>query len=468
MTLIKSISGIRGTIGGAPSEGLTPIDIVKFTYAYADRLRARRPKGAGERYSVVVGKDARLSGEMVEHLVCGTLVACGIDVINAGFASTPTTEMAVIFEQADGGIILTASHNPKQWNALKLLNENGEFLSAAEGEDILRCADQANFDFAQVEQLGTTEEKDFIDRHIDAVLSLEAVEPETVRAAGFKVVLDAVNSVGGIIMPRLLKRLGVECICINCEPTGDFAHNPEPLPANLVQLSEAVVANKADLGISVDPDVDRLALICEDGTPFGEEYTLVSVADYILSRTTAADLTTVSNLSSSRALKDITERHGGRYHAAAVGEVNVTTKMKECGAIIGGEGNGGVIYPALHYGRDAMVGVALFLTNLAHKKCKVSELLATYPAYFIAKNRIEVSDRKVIDTILTEIKKTYANEDINEIDGVKISFEAEHKWVHLRRSNTEPIIRIYAEAPSQAEAEKLAGEIIAIAKKIIG
>lgn len=482
MTLIKSISGIRGTIGGAPGDALTPIDIVKFTYAYCVKLRERRPKPADARYKVVVGKDARISGEMVEQLVCGSLIACGVDVVKAGFASTPTTEMAVIFEQADGGIILTASHNPKQWNALKLLNEKGEFLNAAEGAAILECADSDNFDFADVDSLGTIEEKDFTDMHLDAVLALEAVDAEAVRKAGFKVVLDAVNSVGGIIMPRLLKRMGVECVELNCEPTGQFAHNPEPLPANLVQLCDAVVDSKADLGISVDPDVDRLALICEDGKPFGEEYTLVSVADYLLSH--AAEqaekagkpveeiiapykLATASNLSSSRALRDVTEKHSGKYYASAVGEVNVTTRMKECGALIGGEGNGGVIYPALHYGRDAMVGVALFLTNLAHKKCKVSELLKTYPAYTIAKNRIELSDKSLIDKILDQMKSIYAKEDINDIDGVKISFEAERKWVHLRRSNTEPIIRVYAEAPTLDEAEKLAGEIIRIADSII-
>ncbi|MBO8453042.1 MAG: phosphoglucosamine mutase [Bacteroidetes bacterium] len=482
MTLIKSISGIRGTIGGEPGNALTPIDIVKFTYAYCVKLRERRPKPEGERYRVVVGKDARISGEMVEQLVCGTLVACGVDVVKAGFASTPTTEMAVIFEKADGGIILTASHNPKQWNALKLLNEKGEFLNAAEGAAILECADAEDFNFADVDSIGTIEEKDFTDQHIDAVLALDAVDAEAVRKAGFKVVLDAVNSVGGIIMPRLLKRLGVECIEINCEPTGHFAHNPEPLPANLVQLCESVVSNRADFGISVDPDVDRLALICENGRPFGEEYTLVSVADYLLSRAVdkaAAQgrsveeviapykLATASNLSSSRALRDVTEKHGGRYFASAVGEVNVTAKMKECGALIGGEGNGGVIYPALHYGRDAMVGVALFLTNLAYRKCSVSELLNTYPAYTIAKNRIELSDKSLIDRILSEMKSIYAKEDINDIDGVKISFEADRKWVHLRRSNTEPIIRIYAEAPTQQAAEELAGEIIRIADSII-
>ena len=469
MTLIKSISGIRGTIGGAPGEALTPIDIVKFTYAYCVKLRERRPKPAGERYRVVVGKDARISGQMVEQLVCGSLIACGVDVIKAGFASTPTTEMAVIFEKADGGIILTASHNPKQWNALKLLNEKGEFLNAEEGAAILECAEQENFDFADVDSLGTIVEKDFTDAHIDAVLALDAVDVEAVRKAGFKVALDAVNSVGGIIMPKLFERLGVECIKVNCDPTGNFAHNPEPLPANLTELCDTVVREKADLGVSVDPDVDRLALICENGQPFGEEYTLVSVADYILSREKGSGrkLATSSNLSSSRALRDVTEMYGGQYSAAAVGEVNVTTKMKECGAIIGGEGNGGVIYPALHYGRDAIVGAALFLTNLAYKKMKVYELHKTYPHYFITKNRIDLSVKSLIDKILSEMKEIYASEDINDIDGVKISFEAKKEWVHLRKSNTEPIIRIYAEAADKEAAEKLASGIKAIAEKII-
>lgn len=482
MTLIKSISGIRGTVGGAPGDALTPVDIVKFTYAYCVKLKERRPKEAGERYRVVVGKDARISGEMVENIVCGTLIACGVDVVKAGFASTPTTEMAVVFEKADGGIILTASHNPKQWNALKLLNEKGEFLNAEEGAAILECAGSDTFDFAPVEEMGSVTESDFTDRHIDAVLALEAVDADAVRKAGFKVVLDAVNSVGGIIMPRLLKRLGVECIELNCTPDGNFAHNPEPLPANLVDLSGAVVKNHADLGISVDPDVDRLALICEDGTPFGEEYTLVSVADYLLSRIytraeaegkSTEDLSspysfcTVSNLSSSRALRDVTEKFGGKYFSAAVGEVNVTTRMKECGALIGGEGNGGVIYPALHYGRDAMVGIALFLTNLAHRKCRMTELRKTYPQYVIAKNKIQLSDKSLIDKILGKVKEIYASEDINDIDGVKISFESDRKWVHLRKSNTEPIIRIYAEAPDESQAEELAEEIISIANGVI-
>lgn len=483
MTLIKSISGIRGTIGGAPGDALTPVDIVKFTYAYCSKLRERRPKAEGERYKVVVGKDARLSGEMVENIVCGTLISCGVDVVKAGFASTPTTEMAVTFAGADGGIIITASHNPRQWNALKLLNEKGEFLNAAEGAAILECAENEAFDFAPVEELGVVEEHDFTDEHLDAVLALPAVDTEAIKAARFKVVLDAVNSVGGIIMPRLLKRLGVECVELNCEPTGEFAHNPEPLPANLIGLSEAVVREKADLGVSVDPDVDRLALICEDGKPFGEEYTLVSVADYLLERAynealetgksldevcAPYSLATSSNLSSSRALRDVTEKFGGDYFAAAVGEVNVTTKMKECGALIGGEGNGGVIYPALHYGRDAMVGVALFLSNLAHKKMSVSELRKTYPQYIITKNRIDLSDSSLIDKILNEVKTVYANENVNTIDGVKVSFEDRKEWVHLRRSNTEPIIRIYAEAATEEAANALAAEVIDIAKKIIG
>ena len=470
MTLIKSISGIRGTIGGAAGQALTPVDIVKFTYAYCVKLRERRPKPAGSRYKVVVGKDARLSGAMVEQLVCGTLVACGVDVVKCGYASTPTTEMAVTFSGADGGIILTASHNPRQWNALKLLNEHGEFLNAAEGNALLEAAETDEFDFATVDELGKIEEHDFTDEHLDAVLALPAVDAEAIRNAHFKVVLDAINSVGGIIMPRLLERLGVECVKLNCEPTGDFAHNPEPLPANLVDLSETVVREKADLGISVDPDVDRLAFICEDGKPFVEEYTLVSVADYLLEcgeKQGLKNMCTVSNLSSSRALRDVTEKHGGKYYASAVGEVNVTTKMHEVGALIGGEGNGGVIYPAIHSGRDAMVGVALFLSNLAHKKITVSELKATYPQYFIAKNRIELSDKALIDRILSEMKKIFAKEDINDIDGVKISFEAERQWVHLRRSNTEPIIRIYSEAPTQEAAEALAERVVEIAKKIM-
>ena len=468
MTLIKSISGIRGTIGGPSGEGLTPIDIVKFTYAYCRCLRVRCPKPrGGSRYKVVVGRDARISGEMVEGLVCSTLVSCGVDVVKCGFASTPTTELAVGFSGADGGIIITASHNPRQWNALKLLNERGEFLSAAEGEAILAEAERGDFDFAPVDSLGKIAEHDFTEQHVDSVLALEAVDCEAVRKAGFKVVVDSINSVGGIIMPLLLKKLGVECVLLNGEPTGDFAHNPEPLPANLVALSETVVKEKADLGISVDPDVDRLAFICEDGAPFVEEYTLVAVADYLLDlaeKSGRADRNTVSNLSSSRALRDVTEAHGGKYFAAAVGEVNVTTKMHEVGALIGGEGNGGVIYPASHYGRDAMVGTALFLSQLAHKKMSASAYKAGLPQYFIAKNKIELSDKSLIDKILEEVKKRFASEKINTIDGVKVDFEAERKWVHLRRSNTEPIIRIYSEAPTEAEAQELGEKVIQIAR----
>lgn len=464
MTLIKSISGIRGTIGGPSGEGLTPVDIVKFTYAYCACLKDRK-QPYGKKYKVVVGRDARLSGEMVEQLVCGTLVSCGVDVVKCGFASTPTTELAVRFSGADGGIIITASHNPKQWNALKLLNEEGEFLTAAQGQAILDLADNGDFDFAPVEELGHIESHDFTDEHIDSVLALEDVDAQAVRAAGFTVVLDAVNSVGGIIMPRLLERLGVKCICLNCEPSGDFAHNPEPLPKNLEGLCRAVVENRADLGISVDPDVDRLAFICENGEPFVEEYTLVSVADYLLSRHPGGN--TVSNLSSSRALRDVTEKNGGKYYAAAVGEVNVTTKMHEVGALIGGEGNGGVIFPASHCGRDAMVGVALFLSHLAHLGMPVSVYKKTLPEYYIAKNRIDLSDKSLIDRILSEMKTHFSNEKINDIDGVKIDFESSRSWVHLRRSNTEPIIRIYSEAPTQDAAEKLAGEVIEIANAII-
>lgn len=465
MTLIKSISGIRGTIGGPQGEGLTPVDIVKFTYAYCATLPERKPAPNAGRYKIVVGRDARISGQMVEQLVCGTLVACGVDVVKCGFASTPTTELAVKFADADGGIIITASHNPRQWNALKLLNDRGEFLTAAEGNAILELAESEKFDFAPVDELGRIEEHDFTDEHIDSVLALGAVDVDAVRAAGFKVVLDAINSVGGIIMPRLLERLGVECITLNGEPDGDFAHNPEPLPKNLVGLSEAVVKEKAALGISVDPDVDRLAFICETGEPFVEEYTLVAVADYLLDFYGAGN--TVSNLSSSRALRDVTEAHGGVYHAAAVGEVNVTTKMHEVDALIGGEGNGGVIYPASHCGRDAMVGVALFLSQLARKKMSVSEYKATLPQYFIAKNRMDLSDQGQIAAILEAVRKHYADEKVNTIDGVKVDFEEKKQWVHLRKSNTEPIIRIYSEASTEAEAQALADEVIGLAKTIL-
>ena len=461
MSLIKSISGIRGTIGGAAGEGLTPVDIVKFTAAYASRLFVRCGSSKGRR--VVVGRDARLSGEMVDQLVCGTLVACGIDVINAGLASTPTVEMAVIFEKADGGIILTASHNPRNWNALKLLDEKGEFLSAAEGGAVLQTAENGDFPFCEVDGIGHIIRKDFTDAHVQAVVAHPLVDVDAIRKAGFKVVLDAVNSVGGVIMPALLEALGVECVRVNCEPTGDFAHNPEPLPAHLTELCSKVVESGAALGISVDPDVDRLALVCENGECFGEEYTLVSVADYVLGQRPG---NTVSNLSSSRALADVTLAHGGPYFASAVGEVNVTTKMKEVGAVIGGEGNGGVIFPDLHYGRDAMVGVALFLSHLAHKACTVSELRASLPPYEISKNRIELSDPVLIDRILDKVKAEFASERVTTIDGVKIDFDAEKMWVHLRRSNTEPIIRVYSEASTMEKADALAQRVIAIAKTI--
>ena len=460
MTLIKSISGIRGTIGGPQGEGLTPVDIVKFTYAYCKTLPQRKPVPNGERYKIAVGRDARISGQMVEQLVCGSLTACGVDVVKCGLASTPTTELAVKFAEADGGIIITASHNPRQWNALKLLNDKGEFLTAAEGKAVLDLAESGSFDFSEVDNLGRITEHDYTDEHIDSVLALEAVDAEAIRKAGFKVVLDAINSVGGIIMPRLLEKLGVQYIVLNGDATGDFAHNPEPLPGNLVDLSRSVVEQKADLGISVDPDVDRLAFICENGEPFVEEYTLVAVADYLLDFYGAGN--TVSNLSSSRALRDVTEAHGGKYYAAAVGEVNVTTKMHEVNALIGGEGNGGVIYPASHHGRDAMVGVALFLSQLARKKLSASAYKASLPQYFIAKNRIDLSDQNRINSILEAMKNHYSNEKVNTIDGVKIDFEARKQWVHLRRSNTEPIIRIYSEAQTEREARELAEEVISL------
>lgn len=463
MTLIKSISGIRGTIGGETGNALTPIDIVKFTAAYAAELRRRLP--GREQYRVVVGRDARISGEMVENLVCGTLLACGVDVINAGMASTPTTEMAVILSKAEGGIILTASHNPKEWNALKLLNQRGEFLTAEEGESLLKCAEAEDFTFYGVEKIGKMVDRDFTMEHINAVLNDRLVDRQAIKKAGFKVVVDAVNSIGGPTMPLLLEELGVECIKLNCEPTGNFAHNPEPLPHNLTDLSATVVREGADLGISVDPDVDRLAMICENGEPFGEEYTLVSVADYVLSCNNGGN--TVSNLSSSRALRDITEKWGGTYSAAAVGEVNVTTKMREVSAVIGGEGNGGVIYPNLHYGRDAYMGVALFLSNLAHKKVKVSQLRREYPDYFISKNRIEISDKTLIDKILNAVREKYSNERVTTIDGVKIDFDGQKRWVHLRKSNTEPIIRIYSEAPTMQEADELAEQIKKEVNKIV-
>ena len=457
MTLIKSISGIRGTIGGAIGDALTPIDIVKFTAAYARQLKMKRP--GRDRYKVVVGRDARISGQMVEQIVTGTLLACGVDVVGAGLASTPTTEMAVLFEQADGGIILTASHNPKQWNALKLLNEKGEFLTDAEGKALQQVAEAEDFEFADVDRLGTLTLKDFTAAHIEAVKNYPLVDLPAIRNAHFKVVLDAINSVGGLCMPALFEALGVECITINGEPNGHFAHNPEPLPANLVGLSEAVVREKADLGVSVDPDVDRLAFICENGVPFGEEYTLVAVADYVLSVRKGP---TVSNISSSRALRDVTESHGCRYYSCKVGEVNASTMMQEVGAVIGGEGNGGVIVPDLHYGRDALIGVALFLSNMAHKKLSATALRATYPDYFVSKNRIEMSDPAQIEAALQTVEKHFAGASINKMDGLRIDFEQERKWFVLRKSNTEPIIRIYAEAPTETVADALAQEVIKV------
>lgn len=457
MTLIKSISGIRGTIGGAPGDALTPIDIVKFTSAYARQLQRKFP--SKERYKVVVGRDARISGKMVDSIVCGTLMACGIDVVNAGPASTPTVEMAVVFEKADGGIILTASHNPKQWNALKLLNEEGEFLTGEEGAALLEVAESGDFDYKDVDSIGLMEYKDFTKAHIDAVLSYPLVNLQAIKNAGFKVVLDAINSVGGIVMPRLFEALGVECITINGEPNGHFAHNPEPVPSNLTDLAAAVVAHKADLGVAVDPDVDRLAFISENGEAFGEEYTLVAVADYILSQRKGA---TVSNISSSRALKDVTEAHGCNYYACAVGEVNATTMMKQVDAVIGGEGNGGVIVPDFHYGRDALIGAALFLSLLAQKKLAASALRATYPDYFLSKNKIEISDPSVIDSLLEVVKNHYVAERITTIDGLRVDFDQERKWFVLRKSNTEPIIRIYAEAPTETAAETLAQEVISL------
>ncbi|MDD2292938.1 MAG: phosphoglucosamine mutase [Bacteroidales bacterium] len=461
MTLIKSISGIRGTIGGEVGNALTPIDIVKFTSAYAKQLKKKFPEK--DEYEVVVGRDARISGEMVDSIVCGTLMACGINVVNAGLASTPTTEMAVLFEHSDGGIILTASHNPKQWNALKLLNEKGEFLNAEEGDNLLKIAEDEDFDYPGVEKTGKLKKRDFTDAHINAVINYPLVDLKAIKKARFSVVLDSINSVGGIVMPELFKALGVKCYVINGEPDGDFAHNPEPLPANLVDLCEEVKRQDADLGVSVDPDVDRLAFICETGVPFGEEYTLVAVSDYVLSQKKGP---TVSNISSSRALKDVTEAHGCEYFTCKVGEVNASTEMQRVGAVIGGEGNGGVIVPDLHYGRDALIGVALFLSNLAHKKMTASELRATYPDYFVSKNKIEISDPSQVDGMLTAVQKHYAAEKITTIDGLRVDFEAEKKWFVLRKSNTEPIIRIYAEAPKEESAEALAQEVISIIKAL--
>ena len=461
MTLIKSISGIRGTIGGEVGENLTPIDIVKFTIAYTRFIAS---KNEAKKLRIVVGRDARISGEMVNDIIEGTLLGCGADVINVGLCTTPGTEMAVITHKADGGIIITASHNPKQWNALKLLNEKGEFLNAEEGKQVLALAEQEDFLFPDVENIGKViSREDFNPTHIDQVLALNLVDVEKVKARKFKVVVDAVNSIGGVVIPALLEKLGCEVVKLNCEPNGHFAHNPEPLAENLTEISKVIVEVGADLGVVVDPDVDRLALVNEDGTMFGEEYTLVAVADYILSKTGG---NTCSNLSSSRALSDVTVAHGGSYSASAVGEVNVVTKMKETGAVIGGEGNGGVIYPELHYGRDALVGVALFLTYFAEQGCSMTELRKRYPAYFASKNKIELTPAIDVDKVLATIKERYSNERVNDIDGVKIDF-AEH-WVHLRKSNTEPIIRIYTEAKSQEKADDVAQQFIAEIKDICG
>lgn len=460
MTLIKSISGIRGTIGGHSGDGLSPLDIVKFTAAFA-QWTAQQSKA--DRVRIVVGRDARISGNMVRDLVVGTLVGMGIDTVDIGLATTPTTEIAVTGEKADGGIILTASHNPRQWNALKLLNDKGEFLTAADGAQVLQIADKGDFVFADIDHIGTVTQKDYTDTHIDKVLALKLVDPKVIEQANFSVAIDCVNSVGGIVLPKLLKKLGIKNIIeLFTTPDGNFGHNPEPIPENLTEISDTMKKCKADVGFVVDPDVDRLAIINEDGSMFGEEYTIVAVSDYVLSHTPG---NTVSNLSSSRALADVTKKHGGCYNAAAVGEVNVTTKMRETGAIIGGEGNGGVIYPESHYGRDALVGIALFLTHLAQQKMTCSQLKVTYPQYFISKNKIQLSDGIDVDDILAQVKEKYADERINDIDGVKIDFA--ESWVHLRKSNTEPIIRIYAEAHTENEAAALAEKIIDDIKAMI-
>ncbi|MCQ2113053.1 MAG: phosphoglucosamine mutase [Bacteroidaceae bacterium] len=457
MSLIKSISGIRGTIGGKAGEGLNPLDIVKFTSAYATLIRRTTPVQGNK---IVVGRDARISGEMVKNVVCGTLMGMGFDVVNIGLASTPTTELAVTMEGACGGIIITASHNPRHWNALKLLNHRGEFLNAAEGNEVLAIAEAEDFEYADVDHLGHYEENNtYNQRHIDLVLGLPLVDVEAIREAQFRVAFDSVNSVGGIILPMLLEQLGVETVTpLYAEPTGDFQHNPEPLEKNLSDIMNLMREGKHDVAFVVDPDVDRLAFICEDGTMYGEEYTLVTVADYVLSITPG---NTVSNLSSTRALRDVTLKYGKEYNAAAVGEVNVVTKMKDTNAIIGGEGNGGVIYPQAHYGRDALVGIALFLSHLAHKGCTVSELRKTYPDYQIAKNRIDLDPSTDVDAILAKVKEMFATDPsvtVNDIDGVKIDFE--DKWVHLRKSNTEPIIRVYSEAATIEDADEIGKRIM--------
>ncbi|ASV32041.1 phosphoglucosamine mutase [Maribacter cobaltidurans] len=461
MTLIKSISGIRGTIGGKPGDNLTPIDAVKFAASYGIWLKDYSKK---DKLKVVIGRDARLSGEMIQNLVVSTLVGLGIDVIDLDLSTTPTVEIAVPLEKADGGIILTASHNPKQWNALKLLNERGEFLDAAQGAKILEIAEKEDFDFSEVDELGEIIKNDsYIDIHIDEVLNLSLVDADVIKKAKFKVVVDGVNSTGGVAIPKLLKELGVKVVKLYCEPTGHFPHNPEPLKEHLGDICKLVVEEKADFGIVVDPDVDRLAFISNDGEMFGEEYTLVACADYVLGKTKGD---TVSNLSSSRALRDITQKHGGTYEAAAVGEVNVVTKMKANNAIIGGEGNGGIIYPESHYGRDALVGTALFLMLMSEKGGTVAELRASYPSYFMSKKKIELTPGLDVDGILSAMADKYKDEEISTIDGVKIDFA--DNWVHLRKSNTEPIIRIYTEAKSQTEADSLADRIISEIKEVAG
>jgi len=459
MSLVKSISGIRGTIGGRVGEGLSPVDIVRFTAAYATQRRKMMPANN----TIVVGRDARISGSMVNLLVSGTLMGMGYDVVNIGLASTPTTEIAVTGEKAAGGIILTASHNPKQWNALKLLNEKGEFLNDAEGKEVLAIAEREDFDFAEVEQLGRMTEKDYLPYHVEQVLNLKLVNKTAIEKRDFTVAIDCVNSVGGLAIPAILRALGVKHIIeLNCEPTGHFAHNPEPLPQHLTEISELLKSGKADVGFVVDPDVDRLAIICENGDMFGEEYTLVSVADYILGHTPG---NSCSNMSSTRALSDVTRQHGGEYTASAVGEVNVVTEMKRVNAVIGGEGNGGVIYPAAHYGRDALVGIALFLSSLCEKGMKVSELRKTFPNYCISKNRIDLTPTTDVDAILENVKEAYKNERINDKDGVKIDFK--EGWVHLRKSNTEPIVRVYSEAETMDKANELAEGIIARVKTMM-
>ncbi|MDB4052286.1 phosphoglucosamine mutase [Flavobacteriales bacterium] len=453
MTLIKSISGIRGTIGGEISENLTPIDVVKFTSAYAQFIKNRSNKS---KIKIVIGRDARLSGEMVSNLVSGTLIGMGVEVIDLGLSTTPTVEIAVPMEHADGGIIITASHNPKQWNALKLLNEKGEFISGSEGEELINIADDGNYSFSEVDDLGTYSKDDtYLHKHINAVLDLELVDKEAIIDAGFRIVVDAVNSSGGIFIPELLKEFGVEVIELYCEPTGHFPHNPEPLAENLTEISKLVVEHNADLGIVVDPDVDRLAFVCNDGSMFGEEYTLVAVGDYVTKHTPG---NTVSNLSSTRALNDVTVKNGGKYFASAVGEVNVVDKMKAENAVIGGEGNGGIIYPESHYGRDALVGVGLFLTHLAKEKVTSRELRDSYPNYEMSKNKIQLTPQIDVDDILLKMKEKYKNERVNDIDGVKIDFANE--WVHLRKSNTEPIIRVYSESGTKEGSAKIAQQVI--------